>query len=74
MGNLMSKVRWALPSSHRNKYVVRVAVELKLTTRYAELPLVFVALNNQTTLGVYDTWDRPLACNVKYNGIVGELP
>ena len=47
---------------------------MKLTTRYAELPLVFTALNNQTTLGVYDMWDRPLACNVKYNGMVGELP
>ena len=79
MDNPLSKVRWVLPSSHRNKYIVRVVVKLKaksdeVDTRYAKLPLVIVALNNQTTLGVYDTWNRPPAYNVKYLGMVGELP
>ena len=44
-----------------------------LTTRYAELSPVFVALSKKTTLGIYDTRNRPFAFNVKCNGTVGKF-
>ena len=45
-----------------------------LTTWCAELPLAFVALDKQVTLGVYDMRCRPFVFNVEYNGTVGSFP
>ena len=47
---------------------------MELTTRYAKLPLVFVALNKQATLGVYDTWNGHLPLTWDMMGLLGSFP